>query len=218
VIPPKYLEAGNFSEGLAGVVSWSGVSNEIPEGGYINKKGQLAIALHNDWAKPEEFHEGLASVSVRVPLASTNSNSLSTVLTSDLVPSFQGSTNSNVELKIFDKPTSSRIARSRMFQEDCGYIDHKGIFIIKHTLDSCTNFNEGWAVVSDESYYYPKPMIFIGHINKKGRFLHSNKAKYFSREPFKEGLALFVKDGLNREACRYMNQQGRTIISSLRLN
>jgi WG containing repeat len=218
VISPKYLEAGNFSEGLAGVVLWSGVSNEIPEGGYINKKGQLTIPLNNDWSKPEEFHEGLASVLVRVPWGSANPNSSPTVPTSNSAYSFQRDRNSGVESKLLNKPTSSRIARSKMFQEDCGYINHKGVFVIKHTLDSCTDFHEGWAVVSDESYYHPEPRIFIGHINKKGRLLHSIQVEYFSREPFKEGLALFTKNGLNGETYRYMNRQGRTIISSLRLN
>jgi WG containing repeat len=216
VISPRYISAGKFSEGLASVISWSGVSNEITEGGYINKKGKLAIPLNNDWSKPGEFHEGLASVLVRVPWGSTNPNSSPTVPTSNSAYSFQRDRNSGVELKLLDK-ISSRIARSRMFQEDCGYINHEGVFVIKHTLNSCTDFHEGLAVVSDESYYHPEPRIFIGHINKKGRLLHPVQVEYFSGEPFKEGLALFTKNELNGNYC-YMNRQGRTVISSLRLN
>jgi hypothetical protein len=220
VIPPKYISAGKFSEGLAGVTSWSGVSNEMTEGGYINKKGRWVIPHSNDWSKSEEFHEGLASVSVRVPLASTNPNSFpvaslssSSRLKKEIDSGVRYDGNNPARSKLSHRRIPFRLAGSRLFQEDCGYINRKGIFIIKHTLSSCSAFHEGWAVISEIEGFSSD---FIGHINRKGRLFQPDRAEYFSREPFNEGLALFTRDGSNGSICRYINRQGRTVISSIR--
>jgi WG containing repeat len=213
VISPKYISAGKFSEGLAGVTSWSGVSNEMTEGGYINQKGRWVISLKDDWAKPGEFHEGLASVFVRGLLGSAKLKVSSGIaLNNSLTYGFQEKTDLNSHSKPFQKSRPSQLAGSRLFQENCGYINRKGIFIIQHTLESCSAFQEGWAVVSNRSTNVE------GHINRTGGFLNINQAEYFSGELFKEGLAPFMKDSPSGNIYRYIDRQGRTIIKSVKLN
>ena len=57
VIPAKFYEAGDFSEGLAVVRS-----SEKSRFGYLNQKGELAIPYSFEWAG--DFHDGLAAVAI----------------------------------------------------------------------------------------------------------------------------------------------------------
>ena len=163
VIPAKYDDAGDFSEGLA-LVKING------KYGFIDKTGSLVIpAIFGDATK---FHEGIAGVTVH-----------------DSV----GGLIINRKLGIIDKTGTLTIidecvvlhnfhngrAMVQLSNDKYGFIDKTGALVIPAIYDDAFDFSDGLAYVKTNGKY--------GFVDKNGTFVIP--AKYDYVYEFSGGLA-----------------------------
>lgn len=186
IIKPKFLGAGEFSEGLA-PARLNGTY------GYINTKGEFVIKPQFDYAT--EFHEGFA------------------IVYNDSVPFFiDKSGNEKFDINFLSlEPFENGKAHIWTSSGKAGIIDRKGKFIIDTVFRSIFDFNDGLAVVyglgeksySEEKIEYPQ----TGVIDSTGKFVVPY-GKYLTISGFVRGHAMVEKLRRTEEKEKYIRQLG----------
>lgn len=173
-INATYKSAGNFSEGVACV--------QLPDGGWvcIDKTGKLVVAENvlKGLTYPEEFHEGLASITGTNHKYGFINCSGALVIKPQfaIVHAFRDGRALAMQKYPLDStgPGSS----------DYGYIDRHGEFAIKPKFADAADFHEGLARVKMHDRW--------GFIDKTGNFVI--EPKFDDAHDFHEGLATVVQD------------------------
>jgi hypothetical protein len=147
VIPCRYLDATNFSEGLAAVEATPGCW------GFIDTDGKMVIAPGFDAAGP--FSEGLARVCVKGKWGYIDRQARLAI-----TPRFIGASEFRDGLAAVGVPDE----KDPEYHRWVGYIDHEGQFAIKPRFIPAADFSEGLALVYD-------PDAGIAVIDRTGRVL-----------------------------------------------
>ncbi len=168
VIPPVYLQAKRFSEGVAAV--------QIQQGfwGMINTKGEIVGTLRNV-DEVREFSEGLAVVRQGAKYGYIDKKQLVIPFKYDAAEDFSEG------LAVVAKRDGNTIME-RLNNIKYGYIDPNGTEVIECQFRSAGNFKEGLAPVSSEATDFR-----WGYIDKEGHYVI--EAKYFTAREFSDGLA-----------------------------
>lgn len=147
VIEPKYLDAGNFSEGLApfkakisdGTVSSSGVSTgAVYAWGYLNAEGAEVIAASYD--NVYGFKNGLSRVS---------ENIAASVYAYSFINSDGKTVTDGTYTFAYDMTGDglARVAKTEDKQTVWGFIDKNGAEAVGPKYDNAKDFSEGYAPV-----------------------------------------------------------------------
>jgi hypothetical protein len=188
VIPPQFIFADAYSDGLARVnVGSSGW-------GYIDKKGSIVIEPTFFAATvdnlPQKFSEGLAAVKVGKKWGYIDKKGKMVI-----VPQF-------IHKDMFEKvigPFKEGLAREYQKSSDkYGYIDRTGKVVIDYQFKYARDFSEGLATVEVGKKW--------GYIDRTGKVVIDFQFKY--AENFSEGLAA-VKVG---KKWGYIDKTGTFII------
>lgn len=215
IVPPRYLDVGEFGCGLAPVrddrgwgfidtegryviqptfaLAWTFTDGLAPvyardgKGGYINRKGQFAIAPKFDqvWW----FSEGLALVQEGERWLYINKRGRVAI---DL---------SSAGLSAASDRLTSRFREGlACVSQDHkhGYIDKRGCIIIKPAYRDAGQFAEGLAPVASEGKW--------GYIDRQGRM--AIPAKFENAMQFSQGLARVQIQGKTG----YIDRRGRIVI------
>ena len=195
VIPPQFVGASSFSEGLARVRDL-----KTQKVGYINEGGEYVIPPQYD--SGNDFSDGLAGVNNFDPEWSAFIDNNGAVAFEfdykDFVHGYWGFHNSllRTEWGYIDKTgklvTSIHRSDHRDFSEgvagidpwdgDCYYINTNGETVIQTNFDSCHEFSEGLAAVWQDNPFT------CGYINKDGEL---GIGLWFEQcSPFSEGRAV----------------------------
>ncbi len=184
VIRPKYLEVGDFNEGLA-IAKLN--NSENPFGfvkelyGFINEKGSWVI--EPKYSKTSDFSNGTAKV---------QQNKLWGYIDK------QGNWAINPQ---FDWATDFKDDYAAVaLGEKWGFINKAGNYVINPQFDWAGNFTENLAMVKVEEKY--------GYINRKGEYVINPQFKEATR--YYDKIA-FVKEG---EKYGIINEEGKIIINS----
>jgi WG repeat protein len=227
VIPARFDEASDFSEGLAYVESKGVVA-------FINPQGQAVIKFPKKmWANLDRFaygfHEGRAAVGFEASFgfidragrvlckgytrAASFSEGLAAVAVGWGGVAKYGFIDTKGELVIpprfdpvFGRHTitalshfSEGLASVRVGKE-YGFIDKSGQFVILPRFSFAGDFSEGLAFATMGEQ--------VGYINKSGEWAITRKEKIYRGEKFKEGLAAVDFD----RGTGYIDHTGKTII------
>jgi hypothetical protein len=194
VIPAKFYEAGDFSEGLAVIRS-----SEKSRFGYLNQKGELAIPYRFEWAG--DFHEGLAAV------ATTKGKYGYIDKTGRIVFQkrdwFEAGDFSEglaaVQVEVVDNSVY-RGYRDRQY----GFIDRTGRFVVSPQFSRVWKFSEGLALFMQRGSGY-------GFIDSNGTVVV--KPEYADGKSFSEGLAaVAVKTADEKLVWGYLDKDGQWAI------
>ncbi|HWR06523.1 WG repeat-containing protein [Sporomusa sp.] len=191
VIPPVYLQANRFSEGVAAV--------QIQKGfwGMINTKGEIVGTLRNV-DEVREFSEGLAVVRRGAKYGYIDKKQL-------VVPfKFDAADDFSEGLAVVAKREGNTILE-KLHNIKYGYIDKDGTEVIDYQFRSAGKFKEGIAPVSSEATGFR-----WGYIDKKGHYVI--EAKYFTAREFSDGLAP-VTIALGQSG--FIDHQGSLVIPPL---
>jgi hypothetical protein len=196
VIPAKYYEASNFSEGLAFVRL-----TEKGKYGYINQKGELAITFQFDWAS--SFHEGLAAVRLSKGKYGFIDKTGKVILHSkkwlDVNDFSEGL--ASVEIEVADNSVYRGYKDLKR-----GFIDRQGRFVISPRLDRVQNFSEGRAL-----FFQTGKNHGYGFIDANGQAVI--EPEYVDGKKFSEGLAaVAVKSSDDKKLWGYINHEGKWVI------
>lgn len=190
VIPPKFLKASIFSEGLAAV----NFGEASEKWGYIDKEGNSVI--EGKYSIANRFSEGLATVLITgvedFDISSTNWDSLRIGMSSNwLVINRKGNMHSGPfngflnRLLIYSEGFS--VVEKHFFGEVFGYrfIDKEGNFTTDFDLMDVTRFEEGYAGVqiSEDSWVFVDTSFNV--VSEKFEEVY----------PFSDGLAAVKEDG-----------------------
>ncbi len=215
VIQPRFLDGGDFHDGVARVVidgpcalfregpcpNWAAVpesalgKRELPlcKYGYTDVNGRILSELRFDAAR--DFSEGLAPVRVE-----------------KLWGYLDKSGNLAIPARFDDaQPFSEGLARVRE-HDRWGYIDKTGAYVVRPAFEYAEEFHEGFAVVGNQTdgedeYWY------IGTNGEQALRLH-----YGAAGAFFHGLAhvrlLAVEDDVDERAMfAYIDTGGRVVFS-----
>ncbi len=190
VIPHKYDDATNFSNGLAYVFNKK-------TSGFINKKGEMVIPLPNKAANL--FSEGLAAVN-----------------TAEFKVGYIDTTGKMIIDFTYDEGQPFSEGKAVVhYTGYFGYIDRKGNFIVEPTYDFAHPFKENHAFVAiaEDRLRYARPRW--GFIDTTGKLI--TDLKYEQIRDFSEGLAAVKKPG---EKWGFINYQDSLVIPAIydRLN
>jgi hypothetical protein len=225
VIEARFLGVGQFSDGLAEIEEWDSIKcgqnlfskDSAPlyafrlhtpstqngpcfpakaRFGYINKRGEMAIAAM--FAVAGEFSEGRAVARAE----STPESKYGYIDTSGkfaVKPQFDEASVFSESLAAVETGFQSRDGTK--ISGKWGYIDQEGVFVIPPRFDQARNFSGGLAEASLRSGFW-------GYINRRGTFVISSK--YSETTAFSDGLALvwpaYGEDGY------YIDKTGRTAL------
>jgi hypothetical protein len=221
VVPPKYFDAGRFSEGLAAV--------KMIDYGYINEKGEEVIPCK--YAKAEDFHDGMAIVYAGYQKGYVNKSGKEICMSNHgKIWAFKdgiGLIESEGEIYCIDTsgkkiipnypkdhkdrfiemslPQEGLIAvkETRWFKE-CGYINIDGIFAIEPKFRSVGDFSDGMALVNINGQ-----KVFI---NKKGELVIP--LQYRHGYAFHNGLARVegLINDYNNDNFGFIDKEGNEVI------
>jgi hypothetical protein len=176
VIPPRFLNAGNFSEGLAFVYM-----GREEGSGFINRRGELVFRV-KDGRYPSPFHEGL-SVAVTSTGVEFIDHSGRVVISGPYA---------------FAEPFSeglAAVANGRWSGAKYGFINREGKMVIQPRFEperehhgfmrGLSSFSDGLACVKMDKLY--------GFINKQGDMVIPAEFNY--RSDFSEGFACVSRQG-----------------------
>jgi hypothetical protein len=182
VIRPQFDSAGNFSDGLALVIT---------EGSYhyIDSRGGSAFAAEYENAR--DFSDGMASVYVSGPLGRA-----------------WGAINVKGQLAV--PPLSSFPLEFHQGLAWCwnsggppfSFVDRVGDMVIRAGVRERARFSEGLARASDGGRH--------GYINKAGKVIV--KGQFDWSGDFHEGLAFFMNEGNPPDRWGYINKVGKVVI------
>ena len=196
VIPARFYEASDFSEGLA-VVRLS----EKHKFGYISQKGELAISDQFDWAR--DFHGGLAAVKLSKDKYGFIDKAGKLVLSAKEWRDVDDFSEGLASVKVAVTDNSVYLG----FQnEEYGYIDRNGKFVIAPRFDRVEKFSEGRAL-----FFQPGKNPGYGFIDLKGQVVI--KPKFADGKSFSEGLAaVAIKSSDDKSIWGYINEDGQWVI------
>ncbi|HML36696.1 MAG TPA: WG repeat-containing protein [Bacillota bacterium] len=198
-IPQIYLNAGDFSEGLAPVQS-----AETKLWGYIDNAGSLVIPMEFETAEP--FHEGLAYV-CKGGLAGYIDKSGKTAIDFQLKPEENpGAVDRNFHDGLAAAPDASG---------KYGYIDKSGAFAIPAKYRSVEPFTGGLAFVTSENPAYTGGYGSGFLIDRQGERI--TPLWYYSHyvgETAEEGLirVIYPYGPSSNESIAVLNQYGAEVI------
>ncbi len=196
VIPARFYEASEFSEGLA-VVRLS----EKHKFGYISQKGELAISDQFDWAR--DFYDGLAAVKLYKDKYGFIDKAGKLVLSAKEWRDVDDFSEGLASVKVAVTDNSVYLG----FQnEEYGYIDRTGKFVIAPRFDRVEKFSEGRAL-----FFQPGKNPGYGFIDLKGQVVI--KPKFADGKSFSEGLAaVAIKSSDDKSIWGYINEDGQWVI------
>ncbi len=187
IIPPKFIQAGNFSNQLAEART-DGLY------GYINKKGEFEIKPQFEFALPFSEEHAIVYQNAR-PLVI---NKTGKVIIDN--PNFVFISNFENDLALVTTSTEKK-----------GFINSKGNLIIDTVLNDVRNFWEGLAVVYGSDFSNQKAVSKVGVIDTKGNFIVPF-GKYTDINSFNEGYAIAeieVSDGNKKFV---IDKRGKVIV------
>lgn len=202
VIPPRFHQARDFSEGLAYVIG-----DEFR--GFIDLQGKPVIKTDNNSTR--DFHEGLAAVSSESGRWGYVDRSGKLVIQAQYG---------------FADDFSEGLA-GVVVGEKFGFINQKGEMIIPPRFTprrgqyawsgivATSRFSEGLAPVTTEGQF-DKPYKSYGYINRKGDFVIP--PQFLAAQLFSEGLALVVKvksveDGITKVG--WIDKSGEWVVTEV---
>ncbi len=198
VIPQIYLNAGDFSEGLAPVQSL-----DTKLWGYIDREGAMVIPMEYDGAEP--FHDGVAFVA---------KNGLAGYIdkTGKTVIDFQFKAD---ETAGEGRSFSGGLAVASDDTGRYGYIDKSGSFVIPAKYRQADPFQGDLAFVSSENPTYLNGYGSSYLINRKGeRITPLWSYGFFSGETMEDGLfrVLYPYGTNSNQSFAVINSYGAEII------
>ena len=206
VIPFKYDEVYNFSEGLAGV-SLNG------KWGFIDKSGKVVVPLNYDEANL--FNEGLADVKLNGKWGFIDKSG------KEVVPL-------KYDEAIFFYEGLAMVE----LNGKCGYINKSGKEVVPPKYDSVDYFHEGlasvklngkWGIIDksgkevvplkyDDAWHFKEGLAYVKLNGKSGFVDKSGKEvvplKYDKALPFSEGLAMVKLNG----KCGFVDKSGKEVV------
>jgi hypothetical protein len=196
VIPAKFYEASDFSEGLAVV--------RLPKKhkfGYIKKNGELAIPGPFDGAR--DFHDGLAAVKFSKDKYGFIDKSGKLVLSAEEWRDVDDFSDGLASVKVEGTDNSVYIGFKT---ERYGYIDRTGKFVIAPRFDRVEKFSDGRAL-----FFQTGKNPGYGFIDLKGQVVI--KPLYEDGKSFSEGLAaVAIKSSDDKNIWGYINEEGQWVI------
>lgn len=200
VIPQIYLNAGDFSEGLAPVQS-SGTKLW----GYIDKTGALIIPMEYEGAKP--FHDGVACVT-KNGLTGYIDNTGKTAIDFK----FKVNASSDVDGSFYDGLAAASDDNGKY-----GYIDKSGDFVIPAKYLAAEPFRGEMAFVTSENSAYNNGYGSSFLINRKGeRVTPLWCYGYYAGEKMESGLirVLYPYGTNSNQFIAVLNQYGAEVMPS----
>ena len=187
VIPPKFVRAERFSEGMAMV------KDEQNGMGYINKSAEFTIIPNA--SRITEFSEGLALV-VTIFGKSGFIDKTGKIA----IPPLDYKGKYSFPGKFSEGMASFLVSPSVNGNFPHGFINKSGKIAIPPQFESADNFSEGLASVRVDGKY--------GFINKTGKFVIP--PRFESASSFSEGLAVIRESGSSFYG--YINKTGKVVI------
>jgi hypothetical protein len=234
VIPLQYGNAGDFSEGLAPVKvggKWGQsqgafVGKVYGNGrwGYINKKGEMVIKpqfvdrQHSGFYDPGAFpfSEGLALVNIPFKKLDLKEFWIDSFFSHWTYIDKMGKVAVNIEGEVFPFPNEFSGSFAGRFSEglavygcaEFGFIDRKGVDVIKPVYAKASPYSEGLAAVAIKREDLPAYRdIEWGYIDKTGKVVIP--FQYEGADSFSEGMAPVNK---HRELTGFTNRKGQWVI------
>lgn len=226
IIKPTFLDAHDFSEGLAAVKLKTTTGEKF---GFVDTTGKIVIDPQFDWVWP--FNDGLARfqdgknygfvdttgkmLPTRFEWAESFSEGLAVVgpavssQTDKSENRKSGFINTKGELvidyKFDDAESFSEGLAPVCVDKKCGYIDKNGLWVIKPIFDHVECFSEGLAVVSSRT---GMELHNFGFIDKSGKIVIP--MNYRVARSFSDGLAAVRVDSGGQYG--YINAEGNMVI------
>lgn len=196
VIPAKFYEVSDFSEGLA-VVRLS----QEHKFGYINQKGKLVIPDQFDWAK--DFHGGLAAVELSKDKYGFIDKTGKVVLSAKEWRDAGDFSEGLASVRVVVTDNSVYLGYQN---EKYGYVDRTGKFVIAPRFDRVEKFSEGRAL-----FFQGGKNPGYGFVDLKGQVVI--KPEYVDAKGFAEGLAaVAIKSSDEKTIWGYINHEGQWVI------
>jgi hypothetical protein len=197
VIPAKFYEAGDFSEGLSVVRS-----SDTSRFGYINQKGELVIPYTFFWAS--DFHEGFAAVAISKGQYGYIDKTGTVILRGTVWFEVQDFSEglAAVQVEVVDNSVYRGYQERRY-----GFIDRAGKFVIPPQFGMAKKFSEGRALITltDRS-------SGVGFIDASGKVVI--KPQFVDGQNFSEGLAaVAVETKDTKKLWGYINPEGEWTIT-----
>ena len=196
VIPARFYEAANFSEGLAAVRA-----SDSSRFGYIKRDGELAIPYSFAWAG--DFHDGLAAVAITKGRYGYIDKTGRVILQA---PNwFEAGDFSEGLAAVQVEVVNDSVYRGYKDRK-YAFIDRTGRFVISPQFDTVGKFSEGLTLFmqTGERHGY-------GFIDANGRVLV--RPEYVDGKSFSEGLAaVAVKSEDEKIRWGYIDKEGHWAI------
>lgn len=196
VIPAKFYEAGDFSEGLSVVRS-----SDTSRFGYINQKGELVIPY--TFVRASNFHEGLAAVAISKGqygyIDKTGTVMLRGTDWFEVQDFSEGL--AAVQVEVLDNSVYRGYKERRY-----GFIDRAGKFVIPAQFGMAKKFSEGRALITLPD------RADVGFIDASGKVVI--KPQFVNGQSFSEGLAAVAVETADKKTLwGYINPGGEWIIT-----
>ena len=193
VIKTQYVEASNFSEGLA-CVEAQGENGYSGDRGYIDKSGKIVIQLQYDFAG--DFSDGLANAGIWNGYGGCTKNVFINKEGKEVIPT-------RIVDKYFPEPFSEGLAKVYSNQK-CGFMDKTGKVVIACQYDGSDKaFSEGLALVHKDGCYR-----YIDHSGKTVIQLPSGCLGH----SFRNGLAVVSYN----DHWSYIDKTGKTVYTIIK--
>ncbi|WP_338763439.1 WG repeat-containing protein [Bernardetia sp. ABR2-2B] len=193
VIPPKFIQAGNFSNQLA-EARIKGLY------GYINKKGAFEIKPQFEFALPFNEERAVVYQDAR-PLVIDKKGKI--IIDN---PNFAHISNFENNLALITTSTGKK-----------GFVDTKGDLVIDTVFSSVRNFEDGLAIVYGISPKNEETTSKIGVIDKNGKFIVPY-GKYTDINSFNEGYAIAEKEEGENSKKIILNKKGKVVFEYIEKN
>lgn len=202
IVPAQYERAGEFSEGLASLLTDKGY-------GFIDVSGQFVIKPA--YSDVENFVDGIAAVIA--PAAAEPSRYRKTYIDKTGKVVLDLGAGDEYYLSSFSEGLTVRFSGKQ-----AGFIDKTGKFVIEPKFDMAFNFSEGLAQVRIGRKY--------GYIDKSGKMViepqfpqpttmdHIGRPHFTDhRHPFRNGLASIAVDNSGRHEWSVIDKTGKIIFT-----
>ncbi len=195
VIPCKeYWSIGNFSNGFARIEWIEEIGDSgCKKSGYIDINGNMVIDLNTKYDDIEDFHEGLALITVNAKHGFINEKGQEVISCKyGFARGFsEGLAAVNLHSKIYDE------------SPDLAYINTRGTVVLNPKgYSEINDFHNGLARVRERQGY--------GYIDKSGRQVIP--CTYEEAEDFSEGLALVEIMTDEGDSYYYINNRGDKVL------
>jgi len=196
VIPAKYYEAADFSEGLAAVRL-----SEARQYGYLNPQGKLVIPFGFEVANT--FSEGLAAVRIKQGKMSYIDKTGKAVLSN---PAWLSIGDFSEKLAAVQIEVTDNSVYQGYKELKYGFIDRSGQFVIQPRYSSVQPFAGGRAL-----FFQTGKAHGYGYIDVIGQIVI--QPAYADAKSFSEGLAAVAVLGLDeKKRWGYVNRDGTLVM------